>query len=241
MIICTLNKLMEENDKTQSEIANATGITRPTLLSLIRNDNQSIRYETINQLCKYFDIDMSELLVYSPVDVKLKKILLEDVPMTTDFEVTEENSSVAVSLIYDINGIELEFDTNLGVTKTSNTLKNSGKFFFNSLIYEDELNALESKGFKHNFVKTYNNSIDLENVIKEKLTEANLDTNFKIKHYEVGIQGMKRNDPNENTFGDLVEELKSLVDSIPFEKEEKEKMFKKINDIKHSNTNSDGD
>ena len=64
---------MEENDKTQSEIANATGITRPTLLSLIRNDNQSIRYETINQLCKYFDIDMSELLVYSPVDVKLKK------------------------------------------------------------------------------------------------------------------------------------------------------------------------
>ncbi len=117
MIICTLNKLMEENDKTQSEIANATGITRPTLLSLIRNDNQSIRYETINQLCKYFDIDMSELLVYSPVDVKLKKILLEDVPMTTDFEVTEENSSVAVSLIYDINGIELEFDTNLGVTK----------------------------------------------------------------------------------------------------------------------------
>ncbi|UXU49811.1 helix-turn-helix domain-containing protein [Staphylococcus arlettae] len=235
MIICTLNKLMEVNDKTQSEVASKTGITRPTLLSLIRNDNQSIRYETINQLCKFFDVDMSELLVYSPVEVKLKNVLLEDVPMTTDFEVTEENSSVAVSLIYDINGIELEFDTNLSVTKTSNSLKNSGKFFFNSLIYEDELNALESKGFKHNFVKIYNNSIDLESVIKEKLSEANLDTNFRIKHYEVGIQGMKRTD---KTFVSLAEELKSLVDVMPFEDKEKEKMYKKINEIKQEVNNN---
>lgn len=239
MIICTLNKLMEENDKTQSEVASKTGITRPTLLSLIRNDNQSIRYETINQLCKYFDVDMSELLVYSPVEVELKDILLDEVPITLDLEITENNSSVAVSLIYDINGLEIEFDTNLIATKSSNSLTNSGKFIFNSLIYQDEWNILETKGFKKDFIKHYNDSIDIESEIKQKLADANLNTNFKIKHYEVAIQTIDRKKSSNNDFEDLVSELKSLVENIPFDKEEKEKMFKKINDIKHTKSETD--
>ena len=169
MIICTLNKLMEENNKTQSEVASKTGITRPTLLSLIRNDNQSIRYETINQLCNFFDIDMSELLVYSPVEVKFKNVLLQKVPVTTNHKITSENSSVIVSLIYEIGGLEFEFDTNLSVTKTSNSLQNSGKFFFNILIFEDEYNSLVSKGFNKDFVKTYNDSIGLRKFNKRKI------------------------------------------------------------------------
>lgn len=241
MIICTLNKLMEENDKTQSEVANATGITRPTLLSLIRNDNQSIRYETINQLCKYFDIDMNELLVYSPVDVELKEVRLQETFMSPNFEITSESPSTLISLIYDINGISIEFDTNLSVTATNNSLKNSGKLFFNSLIFEDEFNALESKGFNPQFVKTYNNSIDLENVIKDRLINANLDTNFSIKHYEVEIQKIKHSDQDAKVLDELVEELKSLIKATPFEDEEKEKMFKKINDIKNTDNKSDGD
>ncbi|OEK93303.1 hypothetical protein AST07_01410 [Staphylococcus saprophyticus] len=238
MIICTLKKLMEENDKTQSEVANATGITRPTLLSLIRNDNQSIRYETINQLCKFFDVDMSELLVYSPVNVKLKDVLLDEVPITLDLEITESNSSVVVSLIYDINGIEIEFDTNLSATKSSNSLKNSGKFIFNSLMYQDEWNILETKGFKKDFIKHYNDSIDLESEIKQKLADADLDTKFKIKHYEVAIQTMDRKQSPNNDFENLVSELKSLVENIPFEKKEKERMYEKINEIKHEIDNN---
>ncbi|MDW3910371.1 MULTISPECIES: helix-turn-helix domain-containing protein [Staphylococcus] len=238
MIICTLNKLMEENDKTQSEVATTTGITRPTLLSLIRNDNQSIRYETINQLCKYFNIDMSELLVYSPVEMKLKKVLIEGVPISLKYELTEENSSFSISLIYEIDGIEFEFDTNLYVTDTDNTLKNSNRFFLHSVVYEDIFNTLEVKGFKKEFILTYNDSIDIEDVIKKELKNSNLDTNFYIKSTDVELQQLER---ENKVFDDLVEELKSLVDSIPFENEEKEKMFKKINDIKNKNNNDDID
>lgn len=238
MIICTLNKLMEENDKTQSEVATTTGITRPTLLSLIRNDNQSIRYETINQLCKYFNIDMSELLVYSPVEMKLKKVLIEGVPISLKYELTEENSSFSISLIYEIDGIEFEFDTNLYVTDTDNTLKNSSRFFLHSVVYEDIFNTLEVKGFKKEFILTYNDSIDIEDVIKKELKNSNLDTNFYIKSTDVELQQLER---ENKVFDDLVEELKSLVDSIPFENEEKEKMFKKINDIKNKNNNDDID
>lgn len=238
MIICTLNKLMEENDKTQSEVATTTGITRPTLLSLIRNDNQSIRYETINQLCKYFNIDMSELLVYSPVEMKLKKVLIEGVPISLKYELTEENSSFSISLIYEIDGIEFEFDTNLYVTDTDNTLKNSNRFFLHSVVYEDIFNTLEVKGFKKEFILTYNDSIDIEGVIKKELKNSNLDTNFYIKSTDVELQQLER---ENKVFDDLVEELKGLVDSIPFENEEKEKMFKKINDIKNKNNNDDID
>ena len=236
MIICTLNKLMEENDKTQSEIASKTGITRPTLLSLIRNDNQSIRYETINQLCKYFDIDMSELLVYSPVEMKIKDVLIEEVPISLKYELTEENSSFSVSLIYDIDGIEFEFDTNLNVTETDNTLKNSSRFFLHSVVYEDILNKLEVKGFKKDFIMTYNDSIDIEDVIKKELKDVNLDSNLNIKFSEVEFQKLEKED---NVFEDLVEELKSLVERSPFEDEEKKKMFEKISDIKHTKNKGD--
>ena len=44
----------------------------------------------------------------------------------------------------------------------SNSLKNSKKMFFNSLIYEDVLLQIEAKGFDKNFLKIYNNYIDIE-------------------------------------------------------------------------------
>ena len=184
---------------------------------------------------------MNELLVYSPVDVELKEVRLQETFMSPNFEITSESPSTLISLIYDINGISIEFDTNLTVTATNNSLKNSGKLFFNSLIFEDEFNALESKGFNPQFVKTYNNSIDLENVIKDRLINANLDTNFSIKHYEVEIQKIKHSDQDAKVLDELVEELKSLIKATPFEDEEKEKMFKKINDIKNTDNKSDGD
>ena len=39
---------------------------------------------TINQLCNFFDIDVSELLLYSPVEVKFKNVLLQKIPVTTN-------------------------------------------------------------------------------------------------------------------------------------------------------------
>ncbi|WP_158263926.1 helix-turn-helix domain-containing protein, partial [Staphylococcus simulans] len=84
---------MKEKDVNQSRIVEETGITRPTLLTLIRNTNQSIRYETVNQLCNFFNIDMCELLVYSPVEVKLKEIIIEEIPISVDQEFNANSNS----------------------------------------------------------------------------------------------------------------------------------------------------
>ena len=63
MIKCTLKYLIERHEVTQTDIANATGITRPTLLSLMRNDAQGIKFSTLEKLCDYFNIEINELLV----------------------------------------------------------------------------------------------------------------------------------------------------------------------------------
>ncbi|WP_339035444.1 helix-turn-helix transcriptional regulator [Mammaliicoccus sciuri] len=63
MINCRLKELMEMKGVTQTDISNATGITRPTLLSLIRNDAQSIKFSTLESLCDYFNIEIQDFLV----------------------------------------------------------------------------------------------------------------------------------------------------------------------------------
>ena len=56
MIFNTLKILMNDYGITQTKISEETNITRPTLLSLIRNENKSIRYDVIESICKLFNI-----------------------------------------------------------------------------------------------------------------------------------------------------------------------------------------
>lgn len=86
MIINTLKLLMEDNSYSQTRINEKTGITRPTLLSLIRNENKSIKYDVIDQLCKLFNIYMNDLLLYSPIEMNI----LDFDYFTTHFEEREK-------------------------------------------------------------------------------------------------------------------------------------------------------
>ncbi|MBW6088619.1 helix-turn-helix domain-containing protein [Staphylococcus chromogenes] len=226
---------MEEYNVSQSQIATATGITRPTLLSLIRNENQSIRYETINQLCKYFEIDMSDLLVFSPVEVKLSEILIEELPFSAYYELEKNEKNYIVSIIYLIDGIEVEFDTNLNVTKKVNSLKLSNKIFFSTIIYEDELAKLKSKNFNTDFIKVYNESINLNSLIKNKLKSKNLNTDFNFKNYKVEFNTMKRNDKSSE---DIKIELLELLENDKLRRTFSEKEIQILKDkIKYTDDN----
>ncbi|WP_419790862.1 helix-turn-helix transcriptional regulator [Staphylococcus chromogenes] len=98
MILCRLNKLIKENNITQSEIAEQTGITRPTLLSLIRNDNKSIKYETIEKLCQYFQINMDKFLIYYPHDIQL-----------SSFNIIRASKEIYITIEFKFNGELLIF------------------------------------------------------------------------------------------------------------------------------------
>ncbi|WP_353458437.1 helix-turn-helix domain-containing protein [Staphylococcus coagulans] len=151
MIVCTLNKMMREHNKTQSEIAEKTGITRPTLLSLIRNENKSIKYETIERLCDYFQITMYDLLLYYPKTI--------DLDCFDIFLLEPEPEKYYITIRFNINGVkvifeesftreEMEFSNrfkriDLFATVDYETLENIRKFnvisIFQELMYMHEL------------------------------------------------------------------------------------------------------
>jgi len=219
MIICTLNQLMIEKGVTQSKLSEESGITRPTLLSLIRNDNQSIRYETINQLCKFFSIDMSELLRYSPVNVTLIDILVEKL------FASDEGLHHIVSVIYDIDGHEIEFDTNLIISNTKNSLENSGKFIFSTLIEKTIWSQMKIKKFDKDFIKVYNDAINLESIIKGKLKDQDLNTNFQIKEYDIDIRTFQKDDRSSE---DIIKNIEKMVYELPNDKSEKQFLINSI-------------
>src|SRR5699024_9576656 len=195
------------------------GITRPTLLSLIRNDNQSIRYETINQLCKFFSIDMSELLRYSPVNVTMIDILVEKL------FASDEGLHHIVSVIYDIDGHEIEFDTNLIISNTKNSLENSGKFIFSTLIEKTIWSQMKIKKFDKDFIKVYNDAINLESIIKGKLKDQDLNTNFQIKEYDIDIRTFQKDDRSSE---DIIKNIEKMVYELPNDKSEKQFLINSI-------------
>ena len=55
---------MKEHRITQTKLAEETNITRPTLLSLIKNENKSIKYDVIEGICKLFNVEMKDFIIF---------------------------------------------------------------------------------------------------------------------------------------------------------------------------------
>lgn len=79
MIKCKLNELIEQRGVTQTEIANATGISRPTLLSLIKNDAQGIKFSSLEKLCELFNVTISEFLISDKEIIQTKDEQLDKI------------------------------------------------------------------------------------------------------------------------------------------------------------------
>lgn len=71
MIYSKLSELMKRDELTITKLANDTNISRTTLTSLFHNTGNGIQFDTINILCDYFGIEISELLVYIPYDIEI--------------------------------------------------------------------------------------------------------------------------------------------------------------------------
>lgn len=229
MIICTLKELMNENGTTQSELANKTSITRPTLLSLIRNDNQSIKYQTINEICNYFEIDMSELLKYSPIEVTLTEVKVEKMPNIINKNSSKLENNFSISLIYDFDGATIEFDTNLFVNKSGNSLENSNKLLMISLIDSKFSRYLDLKKFDTNFIKHLNYAHNIDEQIKKELKSNHLNTDFHINDLEVDIQEIKSSE--DKSLNELINEFSTLLTKSNLNDTQKKAAVERIDEI----------
>lgn len=88
---------MKDKNITQTEIIDATGITRPTLIQLMNNDSNGIKFSTIEKLCDYFNISMNELIVRESNLEKFHKrrLFIEQLGTTTNLVKREfENKDI---------------------------------------------------------------------------------------------------------------------------------------------------
>lgn len=64
VIKCHLSRLMGERKLKKLDVARATGLHRNTVALLYNEDAQRIDMEAIDQLCKFFNCSVGDLLEY---------------------------------------------------------------------------------------------------------------------------------------------------------------------------------
>ena len=64
MISIKLSDIMGKRKLKISQIEKDTGISRPTLTALYYEKSKGITFETLNRLCEYFKVDVSEIIKF---------------------------------------------------------------------------------------------------------------------------------------------------------------------------------
>lgn len=74
MIKIKLKEIMRHKGLSITEVSNDTGISRSTLTPLVNNPEtvKGMKFETIDKLCSYFDIDLQDLLEFTHEELKNK-------------------------------------------------------------------------------------------------------------------------------------------------------------------------
>lgn len=90
MILCNLSNLIAEKRTNISIVSRDTGISRTTLTSLCNNYCMGVQLDTVNKLCKYFDVGIEQLLLYSKYDIdvcsQMPYFEIEQIPLPSVLE-----------------------------------------------------------------------------------------------------------------------------------------------------------
>jgi DNA-binding Xre family transcriptional regulator/predicted metallopeptidase len=77
LIRCNLSILMAERGLNISDVSKDTGISRTTLTSLFHNQSKGIQFDTLETLCNYLQVSISELL--TRIYVKIRALYIEEI------------------------------------------------------------------------------------------------------------------------------------------------------------------
>lgn len=86
MIKNNLNVLLAERDYTATDLHEGTGISKTTLTSLVNNTGKGVQMDTIDKICNFLDVDVSEFFIYSPYMIDFEYAPGGNSPYITDDE-----------------------------------------------------------------------------------------------------------------------------------------------------------
>lgn len=110
MIKNNFNELVAQRKLKITRISNDTGISRPTLNSLTRDDGKGIQYDTLNKLCNYFNVTPSEFFSYIPYDISFNFEVMDEkgevIKQGDKIEYTEKKRALLFINVFDNKGVK---------------------------------------------------------------------------------------------------------------------------------------
>lgn len=110
MIKNNFNELVAQRKLKITRISNDTGISRPTLNSLTRDDGKGIQYDTLNTLCNYFSITPCEFFSYIPYDISFNFEVMDEkgevIKQVDKIEYTEKKRALLFINVVDRKGVK---------------------------------------------------------------------------------------------------------------------------------------
>ncbi|MFU2205316.1 helix-turn-helix domain-containing protein [Streptococcus pluranimalium] len=91
MIKINLKDLMKKNKISINKLSNETGLSRPTLTSLLNNESKGVQFDTLETLLDYFDVSLTDLLTVT--DREITFYYYEKVSMENLLWVEENSNS----------------------------------------------------------------------------------------------------------------------------------------------------
>lgn len=70
MILSKFPVILAEKKLRVADVVRATGMSKSTLHKLYNEDSSRIDFNTVNELCKFLDVQVGDLFVYVPDDNK---------------------------------------------------------------------------------------------------------------------------------------------------------------------------
>lgn len=158
MIKNNFNELVAQRKLKITRISNDTGISRPTLNALTRDDGKGIQYDTLNALCNYFSVTPCEFFSYIPYDIKYNFEVIDEqgevIAQRDELEYTMQKKALLFINVFDNKGLKKHtFEILYFVLTTYNTTVDVDVNDFGEIISEIKGNSskviLDQKQFEN--------------------------------------------------------------------------------------------
>lgn len=158
MIKNNFNELVAQRKLKITRISNDTGISRPTLNALTRDDGKGIQYDTLNALCNYFSVTPCEFFSYIPYDIKYNFEVIDEqgevIAQRDELEYTMQKKALLFINVFDNKGLKKHtFEILYFVLTTYNTTVDVDVNNFGEILSEIKGNSskviLEQKQFEN--------------------------------------------------------------------------------------------
>ena len=110
MIKNNFNELVAQRKLKITRVSNDTGISRPTLNALTRDDGKGIQYDTLNTLCNYFSITPCEFFSYIPYDIQYNFDIIDEqgevIDQRDELEYTTQKKALLFINVFDNKGLK---------------------------------------------------------------------------------------------------------------------------------------